>query len=197
MKNIIKLLLLLLLSAINFNLIIKELNITIGGTVGVSLILYKQFSWSYYKVILIINTIMFLASLLLLPKKTTKSIIITTFIYPFLVKLLNSIPSLRLNKVLMLIIGGIISGITTGGILRLGYSTGGLNVFVLILKKHLNIPEYLTNFVISLLILVSGSIVFGKSSLINSIVILTISTIFIKLLNNNVNHCQTKQGFDG
>ena len=87
---------------------------------------------------------MFIISFVLLPKRTTRSIIITTFIYPIFIKLTSFMPMIDSSHYYLfwIMLSGIISGITTGGILKIGCSTGGVNVLIILLKKYYKIPEY-------------------------------------------------------
>ena len=199
MKKLVKLLLLLLIAAINYNLIIKNIKVTIGGTQGIALLIYYCADIAPYISILIINMILFLFSVLLLSKRITQSIIVSSFVYPLFVKLTESLEALIFikNHMILLIIAGILSGITTGGILKLGYSSGGVNVLVIIFKKYYQIPVYLSNFLINVLILLGGIIVFGLKNFLYSIIVLIINSFIIKMLNKNVNHCQTDKLFFG
>ena len=190
----LKLLVMLLISSLNFNIFIKNLKIIVGGTQGVALIVYEYLKITPAILIFIINLLMFILSIILLSKRVVKSIIISTFIYPLFVYLTSYINVILFPKIIGVILAGIISGYTLGNIIKMGYSTGGINVLVLVLKKYYKIPEYISNFIINFIIIISGLIVFGLKTIIYSIIVLTINCLFIKTINN-VNHCQTKEVF--
>ena len=199
MRNTLKLLLLLFISSLNFNIIIRNINITVGGTQGIALVISNYLKLKPYIIILAINISMFIMSYLLLSKKTTNSIVISTFLYPVFIKVTSTIPSIINIKLysLYLLLAGIVSGITTGYIIKLGYSTGGVNVLVLLLKKYYVVPEYISNILINVTILLGGITLFGIKSFIYSLIVLLINSFFIKIINKNVNHCQTKSVFLG
>ena len=85
MKKYFLLLLNLFVAALNFNIILKSLHLVVGGTQGLSIIISQITKQDTSLIILIINIIMFLLSLILLEKKVTLSIIISSYI-PYLLK---------------------------------------------------------------------------------------------------------------
>ena len=197
MKNTVRLLFFLLLSAINFNLIIKNIDIAVGGTQGIALLIYKNYNINPFIMILSINIVMFILSVLFLSKETTKSIIISTFIYPLFIKITSYMPSDVSFNIIFLLLGGLISGYTTGSIIKIGCSTGGINVLIILLKDYFKIPLHVSNLIINSTILLSSISLLGIKSLIYSIIVLIISSLVIKILNKNVNHCQTESMFIG
>ena len=193
MKNIIKLLFFLLISALNFNLILKPLCIVTGGTQGLALIINGVTKISPSIIILFINCIMLIISCLFLSKKTTSGIIITTFIYPLFIGITCPVINIIYRtSIIIILISGIISGITISNIIKLGYSTGGLNVLLFILKKYLNIKEYISNFVINTLIILAGLTIYGIRNAIYGIMIIIINSIVIKIIIGDVKNCQIK-----
>ncbi len=185
MNRIIKLFICLFIAALNFNLILKPFNIVSGGTNGLALILQGIIHIKPAIIILIINMMMFLLCLVFLDNKTTNVIVLSTFIYPLFVRITSVFGNIIIFKenVILIAISGIISGLTVGNILKMGYSTGGINILVLILKKVFSIKEYISNFVINMIIIVSGLYLFGIIKAIYGICIITINSIFIKYVN--------------
>ena len=191
MKRMVKLLVLLLLSALNFNNIVKVYNLTIGGTQGLAIIISFFFKINVSIVIWIINILMFIISLLFLNKLTSASIVLSTFMYPFFISITsNCVFAINTSKFIIAVMSGLISGFTLSNILKLGYSTGGINVIVIVLKKYLSIKEYISNFIINSLIILGGLFLFGISNGLYSIMALFINSLVLKYLNKDVNHCQ-------
>ncbi len=189
MRRIVKLLLFLLLAALNFNLILKPLHLVTGGTQGLALIIDNYLDINPSLILLFINIIMFFVCYLFLDIKTTQSILLATFIYPFFVRA-TSFNNYISDNVLFVLISGVISGITISNILKLEYSTGGLNVLVLILRKYFNIKEYISNFVINSLIILLGIGVFGIKKAVLGIIIIIINSIVIRWVLRDVKNCQ-------
>ncbi len=191
MKDVFKLLLFLLLSAFNFNLVLKPLQIVVGGTQGLALIINAVSTYSSSLIVLVINLLMFIICLLLLNKKVTTSIIISTFAYPFLIKLTSFLNSLVIRESFWLVVlSGILSGITLGFIIKLGYSTGGLNIIILVLKKYFNIKESLSNFIVNSLIIIFGIKLFGFYKAMIGILIIIINSITVNIILKDVKNCK-------
>ena len=187
-SKIFKLLFCLLIAALNFSLIIKPLNLVTGGTQGVALLMNYFINIKPSTIILIINLLMLLISYFTLKKETTKGIIVSTFAYPLFIRITTFLPAFKFsnNVLLPVIIAGIICGFTNSFILKLGYSTGGINILVVILKKYLNIKESISTFAINTIIIVLGAFSFGYIKALYSIVLIIISSIIIhKILYKN------------
>lgn len=184
MKKYAILILLLLVAAMNFNLILKPLNLVTGGTQGLAIIVNHLFKIRPSLLIFIINGIMLILSLIFLKKETNIGTILATFIYPLFIKLTRNLSLsifLSLN-IFAVIISGIVCGITCGIIYRLGFSTGGINVVSLILKKYFSFKIAITNFIINFIIIGFGCFYFGLLKSICSIIIIVINSSLIYLI---------------
>ena len=128
---------------------------------------------------------MLITSYIFLPKKTTYGTIISTFIYPLFVKLTSNI-NIPNENIIYVIITGIICGITGGYIFKLGFSSGGINVIPILLKKYMNIKIPISNIIINGIIILLSYKEFGLIKTIYSIIVIIINTIVInKILKNN------------
>ena len=182
MKKYSILVIALLFAALNFNIILKNLNLVTGGTQGIAIIIEKITNLNTSKIIFIINITSLIISLIFLKKETTTSTIISTFAYPIFVKITSYIPTLiiiRKYKFISSIIAGIICGTTGGLIYKMNFSSGGLTIINLLLKKYLKIKVSNSNFIINTLIIIIGTIYIGINKLIYSLIVVTISSITI------------------
>ena len=135
LKKYIYLLLVLLVAALNFNLILKPLKLVVGGTQGVA------------------------------------------------VKLTSFIPSVKVDGVwviLLVILAGIVCGVTGGLVYRLGFSNGGVSVLPLLIEKYFSIHVYLSTFIINGIIVLLGIIYFGILKGVYSVIIVLLQSYLIK-----------------
>lgn len=184
MKKYAILILLLLVAAMNFNLILKPLSLVTGGTQGLAIIANHLFKIRPSLLILIINGIMLILSLIFLKKETNIGTILATLIYPLFIRLTKNI-SLSFflsSNIVAVIISGIVCGITCGIIYRLGFSTGGINIISLILKKYFSFKIAITNFIINFIIIGFGCFYFGLLKSLYSIIIIVINSCLIYLI---------------
>lgn len=175
----------LFFAAINFNLFLKTFNLVTGGTQGLAIILKTIIKLKPSIIILIINVICLIISFILLKKETTTSAIISTFLYPLFVKLTSFIPTIsfiKKNLLISSILAGLICGTTGGIIYKMNFSSGGITVINLLLKKYFNIKESISNFIINSLIIIVSSFFFGLKKMFYSIIVITISSIIINII---------------
>ena len=190
MKNVGRLIWYLFVAALNFNLVLKPLHIITGGTGGFALAFANILNITPSLIIFIINTIMFLVSLVFLSNKTTRSILISSFLYPLLVKITSLNIVYKYPSMVLVIGSGLISGYTIGNIIKLGYSTGGFNVLILVLKKYYKVKEYISNFVINALIVLLGLMLFGIKRALLGLLIIIINSLVMKLIIGDVKNCK-------
>ena len=142
----------LFFAAINFNFILKPLELVTGGTQGLALLIH-----SFTKV-----------------NPST--------LYPLFVKLTSFIPVLEVVSSLefvFVLIAGIICGITGGFIYKLGFSSGGTSTLNLLVSKYLKIRVALANFLINTCIIIGGMFVFGIKKGIYSVIVIVVSSFLI------------------
>ena len=184
-KNYLLLTLCLFMAALNFNLILKPLELVTGGTQGFALLITNIIKIKPAIVILIINVTTLVISYFCLSKSTTYGTFASSFIYPICVKLtsfISNISYIAHHILLSSIIAGIICGLTGGYIYKLGFSAGGVSTINLIVNKYLKIRVAISNLIINLLIIVLGCFIFGLTKGFYSILVISISSIFINII---------------
>ena len=182
MKKYIYLSFFLLVASLNFNLILKPLELVTGGTQGLALLIYSLFEIKPALSILIINITTLILSFFLLSKSTTYGTVAASLIYPLCVKITSFIPNysfIQQNQILFIIIAGIVCGITGGYIYKLGFSSGGVSTINLLINKYLKIRVALANFLVNTCIIIAGCFIFGIVKGIYSISVIVISSILI------------------
>ena len=183
----------ILISAINFNLLLKPISIVCGGSGGVALVFEKVFNISTSHIIAIIYIITVILSILFLEKKTIASTIVASILYPtftYLTENISNIVKLNYNDVFLIcIIAGIITGITNGIAYRFGYSPGGLGVIGPIFNRYFKMSVSTVGFVVNSTVVLMGAYYFGFNMVIYAIVLLYISSFICNLvilgLSNN------------
>ncbi len=184
-KKYFLLVLMLLLASLNFNLILKRLSIVTGGTQGLALIISNVLNIETSIIILIINVLMLLLSIIFLDKNTVYGTIVSTFLYPFFVRLTSNINLVFLNSTplfFLILITAFLCGVTGGIIYKLGFSNGGISLIPLFFKKYLNINIDITYFIMNTLIIILGIFTFGILKSFYSVIVIFINSIIIRLI---------------
>jgi len=186
LKKYFFILILLFIASLNFNIILKPLKLATGGTQGLAIIINSLIKLEPSTIIFIINISMLVISYFLLSRETTYGTILATLIYPLMVRLTNNLISFKFINhylIIFVILSGIICGITSGFIYKLGFSSGGLNLISLIIKKYFHINVAITNFCLNVIIILLSCFSFGiKKALLAILVILINSFIINKIL---------------
>lgn len=167
-----------LLIALAFNLFMAPHNLVAGGVSGLSLILKHYFGISPTIVIYTANFLLLVLSYFVLGKAQTKLTILGSILFPLFVSLtanLSTYVSFKESELLLIaIFGGVLQGLGSGLIFKVGYSTGGTDILNMIVAKLFKISLGRSMFFTDGLIILSGAFVFGLNNLMYSIIILYI-----------------------
>ena len=157
-------------------------NIIMGGTTGIGLVLDGILPMETAGIVLILNLILLLAGLLVLGKKFFLTTVASSVLYPVMLGFMQRIPgigSMTDNELLAAIFAGVLMGLALGMVMRVGSSTGGVDILNLMLHKWFHLPVavfvYLTDFAV-----VGGQAFFHKpEKLLYGIVVLVLETIVL------------------
>lgn len=131
-------------------------NLIIGGASGLSLILREFIPLDLASIVFLINMVMLVLGYFLLGKKFAAGTILSSFIFPFFLAVFETIPQLQNitnDMLLSCIYAGIFTGLGVGIVLRLGYSTGGMDVPPIIINKKFGVSLAIAINVIDTIIL--------------------------------------------
>lgn len=177
------LLLSLLISAVYFNLLQLPSQIVTGGTSGVSIILNSYFNLEPSTVIFILSMCLLLIGFIFLGVEKTSGAVVSAIIYPIFVEMTSNIGeyiSIDLSdKILISIFLGILSGVTTGMVYKVGFSNGGFSIISEIISKYKKISISNTSFVINLIIVLIGGASFGWTMVLYAIIVLYIYSVVL------------------
>lgn len=158
-------------------------NILMGGTTGIGILLSKIIPVETSLIVLILNVILLIAGLFILGKKFFFTTVVSSILYPVMLGIMQRIPgieSITDNLLLAVILGGAILGISIGMVMRVGSSTGGLDVLALMLNKWTHLPVAILVYVCDIVVLVAQ--LFAGStpeSLLFGIVLIVLQSIVL------------------
>lgn len=175
--------------SMNYNLFVRPNSFVLGGANGISIILESAFNFDSVKALFILNILFLVISLIFLGKKDTRRAVAGSLLYPlmitFTIPLANLIsPYIYFNNFLItVILCGILNGVGTGLIYKVGFNTGGGDILTKITNKYLQMTEGNAMLLCNGIILGFGLLVFGFNKIIYSvIIIIIISTLMNKIL---------------
>lgn len=173
----------LFISACYFNLLQLPSQIVTGGSTGVSIILNSYFEIEPSQVIFAISVVLLIIGFIFLGVEKASGAVVSTIIYPIFVNLTANISNYITvdlsDKILISIFLGILSGITTGMVYKVGFSNGGFSIISEIISKYKKISISNTSFVINLIIVMIGGASFGWTMVMYAVIVLYIYSIIL------------------
>ena len=167
-----------------------------GGTTGIALTVHQLTGLNVSYFILAFNLFMFLLGFFVLGKKFALTTLISTFCYPVALELLKTVAGeypLTNDIFLNTLFGGICIGVSIAMVIRVGASTGGMDIPPLILQKQFRIPISVSLYVADCLILVFQAVFSERQKILYGIVLVLIYSIVIdKLLMLGASKMQIK-----
>lgn len=170
------------LYAVGVVLFITPVSLITGGTTGLAIFVhhYTQFPISVF--VLVFNAAMFLCGWLTFGKKFALTTIVSTFAYPlalaFFEELFHGVV-LTENLMLCALFGGICIGVAIGLVIRVGSSTGGMDIPVLMLHKFFRFSVSVTIYVFDVAILLLQAIFSGAEITLYGIVLVIVYSVVL------------------
>lgn len=170
------------LAAFSFNLFLAPLKFVTGGVSGLALIVKSKISINESLFIAIVNFILLIVSYFFLEKEKTKNTILGSILFPIFIFLTSFISSYidisGLEKIVIAVLGGILSGIGYGFVFKSGFTSGGTDILNQIMEKYMHIPIAKSILLIDGAITLLGGFFIGLSTLVYSIISLLCLSIF-------------------
>ncbi len=156
-----------------------------GGTNGLAIIFNKLFNIDPTMFLYISRIVLLIISFICLGYKKTLPTVLGSLLYPIMVTITEPIALALLQYIntsqvlISVVITGFLYGASSALIYKSGFTTGGGDVIMELIKKYAKVSTSVANFSYSFIILLMGAFVFGFESFIYSIIILLISNHFI------------------
>lgn len=157
-----------------------------GGTTGLALFFFHQFGVPIQLFVSVFNVLMFAVGALALGKRFAFTTVISTFYYPFILSVFQGLPGLTKmtdDKLLAVVFAGLMIGAGIGAVLRVGASTGGLDIPPLVLNKKMGFPVSMTMNVLDTGILLLQMVFSDREGILYGILLVLIyTTVLNKVL---------------
>ncbi|MDO5569279.1 MAG: YitT family protein, partial [bacterium] len=171
----------LFISAIGFNLLDKPNNIVTGGTSGLSIIVNHLFNIEPSTFIIVASILFIILGFIFLGFNKTIKSIVGALLFPIFIKATSDISTyITLNNISLFLISiysGVISGITTGIIIKQNFSSGATQIIYQIINKYFKISLGNAIFIANILVISISCIIFGLSTSLYGVISLYISSL--------------------
>ncbi|MBE5787643.1 MAG: YitT family protein [Clostridiales bacterium] len=132
-----------------------------GGITGLGLLVERLSGFSMSTFVLIVNTGLFILGFFVLGKRFAATTALSTFLLPVALEMFDRFWPAHLltqDPMLSAIFGGLSIGVSIGVTMRVGASTGGLDIPALILNKFFRIPVAPTLYFLDMIILLTQAL---------------------------------------
>ena len=131
-------------------------DIIMGGTTGIGIVLHKAIpGMDVSAFVLILNVILLIIGMFTLGKKFAVTTVASSFLYPVLLGIFQRLPGIETmtdNSLMAAMFAGSLMGVALGLVMRVGSSTGGMDIVTLVLNKYTHISVsiwlYITDFIV-------------------------------------------------
>lgn len=153
-----------------------------GGTTGIALFMNDTVGIPISVFVFIFNMLMFLIGFGVFGWKFAANTIVSTISYPFALEVITRLlGDYRMTQDLILctVFGGICIGVSIGLVMRMGASTGGMDIPPLVLNKYFKIPVSKSIYVFDMLILLLQVLHSTGEQILYGILLVIIYTIVL------------------
>lgn len=180
-KRYVILILSLLLSALSFNLFFYSTKIVTGGISGLSIIIDTLTNIDPSVFMLVVNILLLILSYFLLGFSKTIKSLIGALAFPLFVSLteplIQYIDIQGADLLIKTLFGSITSGIASGLIFKVGFSSGGTDILAQIFSEYSKISLGKASMIVNTIIIIGSGFIFGWINVMYAIIAIYIMSI--------------------
>lgn len=154
--------------------------LSMAGVTGIGLLLFRLFAFPVSVTVLIFNVLMMLLGLFLLGRRFFLSSCISSVVYPLFLALLEAVPVPTVDVITAVVMAGLLLGIGIGLVIRVGSSTGGMDIPELILARYAKIPLSAAVLLLDAAVLLTMAIDFSFEALLHGVMTVAIQAFTIE-----------------
>ncbi len=157
-------------------------SIMLGGSNGIALFLHQFIPVPLSIIAAVVNIALFLLGLAFLGWKFAATSLLSTLVYPLILAVMEALPLGTLfteNIVISALFCGILCGLGIGLVIRVGSSTGGMDIPPCILNKYFGIPVGTAVMFFDTLVVLMQVVVNGTEGVLLSILVIIVMSFTI------------------
>lgn len=171
--------------AVGVVLFILPTGLITGGTTGIALIINHFTGMQISTFVAVFNVAMFALGYFVLGRTFALSTLVSTLSYPLMLGLIQKLAGdfvLTDDLLLSALFGGLCIGLALAIVIRIGASTGGMDIPPLILQKTLRIPVSVSMYVFDFVILIGQMLFTPRETCLYGILLVIVYTITLDKL---------------
>lgn len=155
-------------------------DVIMGGTTGIAIVLGRVLNVDTATVVLALNGMLLLAGGLVLGRKLVTTTLASSLLYPVFLGIVQRIPgigSLTDDPLMAALFGGVLMGAALGIVMRVGSSTGGMDIASLMLHKWTHIPVSMCVYIMDILVIGGQALVSAPEPILYGLVVLVLESL--------------------
>ena len=152
----------------------------VAGATGIGLLFYRLFGFSVSATVLLFNLLLLRLGLCLLGRHFFLSSGLSSIAYPVLLALFLRIPVPKVNAVTAALMAGLLLGVGIGLVIRIGASTGGMDIPELILARYARIPLSTAVLLLDAAVLLTVAVDYSFEGLLHGVMIVAVQAFAIE-----------------
>ncbi len=154
--------------------------IIMGGTTGIAIVLSRLSGVDTAAAVLALNGLLLAAGGLVLGRKLVATTLASSLLYPVFLGFIQRIPgvgSLTDNALMAALFAGTLIGVALGIVMRVGSSTGGMDIASLMLHKWTHIPVSVCVYVMDVLVIGGQALTSRPEPILYGLVVLVLESL--------------------
>ncbi len=156
--------------------------IIMGGTTGIAIVLNSLFGFDTAAAVLVMNSALLLFGGVVLGRKLLTTTVASSLLYPLFLGLAQRVPGLHAvtdNSLLAALFAGVLMGVALGVVMRVGSSTGGVDIVCLVLNKWTHIPVSVCVYAMDALVIGGQALVSTAQPILYGLVVLVLESLVL------------------
>ena len=157
-------------------------DVIMGGTTGIGIVLGRILPLDTAAIVLVLNGLLLVFGGVVLGKKLVTTTLASSLLYPAFLGLFQRIPGIGAmtdNALMAALFGGVLMGAALGMVMRVGSSTGGMDIASLILHKWTHIPVSICVYAMDVLVIGGQALFSTAEPILYGLVMLVLESIVL------------------
>ncbi len=166
--------------ALGIMLFVSPMDFVSGGATGIGLLMEKALGLKLSVGVGILNVVMFILGFFVLGKRFAATTLLSTFLYPGFLAVMETMPelaTLNTDPIIAAVFGGACIGVGVGLVIRMGSSTGGMDIPPIILQKYTGIAVAISMNTMDLMIMATQMPFSTPQKVMYSLLMLAVTTV--------------------
>ncbi len=157
-------------------------DIVMGGTTGIAIVVNKYFPIDTALVVFVLNAVLLFIGLIVIGKKLFFTSIASTLLYPAFLAIMQRIPGIDKftdNDLLASLFAGVLMGLALGLVMRVGSSTGGMDIANLVAAKITHKPVAIFVYLFDFIVIGAQAVINTPEQIMLGVVVIVLESIML------------------